>query len=68
MPPRSPKLNGHVHTYREFYHDGELEMALSRALLSWERVYDTSELVTHRSTPAQYLEQCHPTLVPGVNQ
>ncbi len=75
LPPRSPKLNGHVeraqrtHT-EEFYelYDGELEMApLSRALPSWERVYDTFR--PHHSldgrTSAQYLEQCHPTLVPA---
>ena len=74
LPPRSPKLNGHVeraqrtHT-EEFYelYDGELDMAtLNRALLDWERVYDTFR--PHHSldgrTPAQYLEQCHPTLVP----
>ena len=73
MPPRSAELNGHVertqrtHT-EEFYelYDGELEMApLSRALLNWERVYDTFR--PHHSldgrTPAQYLEQCHPSLV-----
>ena len=73
LPPRSPKLNGHVeraqrtHT-EEFYelYDGELEMApLNRALLNWERLYDTFR--PHHSldgrTPAEYLEQCHPSLV-----
>ncbi len=73
LPPRSPKLNGHVeraqrtHT-EEFYelYDGELEMVpLNRALLGWERVYDTFR--PHHSldgrTPAEYLEQCHPSLV-----
>ncbi len=73
LPPRSPKLNGHVeraqrtHT-EEFYelYDGELDIAtLNRALLDWERVYDTFR--PHHSldgrTPAQYLEQCHPSLV-----
>ncbi len=75
LPPRSPKLNGHVeraqrtHT-EEFYelYDGDLEMApLNRALLDWERVYDTFR--PHHSldgrTPAEYLRQCHPSLVPS---
>lgn len=73
LPPRSPKLNGHVeraqrtHT-EEFYelYDGELEIApLNRQLLNWERLYDT--IRPHQSldgrTPAEYLEQCHPELV-----
>ncbi len=73
MPPRSAELNGHVertqrtHT-EEFYelYDGELDIAtLNRALLNWERIYDTFR--PHHSldgrTPAQYLEQCHPSLV-----
>ena len=73
LPPRSPKLNGHVERAQrthaeEFYelYDGELEMApLNRALLNWERLYDTFR--PHHSldgrTPAEYLEQCHPSLV-----
>jgi putative transposase len=49
LPPRSPKLNGHVeraqrtHT-EEFYEvtDTSLEIAeLNQALLQWERVYNT---------------------------
>lgn len=73
LPPRSPKLNGHVergqrtHT-EEFYelYDGDLEIdPLNRALLEWERVYDT--IRPHHSldglTPAEYLDQCHPSLV-----
>ena len=73
LPPRSPKLKGHVergqptHT-EEFYdlYDGELEIApLNRALLEWERVYDTFR--PHNSldgcTPAGYFEQCHPSWV-----
>lgn len=75
LPPHSPKLNGHVeraqrtHT-EEFYelYDGDLEIAsLNQALLSWEQVYNTVR--PHQSldgrTPAEYLEQCHPTLVPS---
>ena len=75
LPPRSPKLNGHVeraqrtHT-EEFYelYDGELEIApLNKALLQWERLYDTFR--PHHSldgrTPAEYLKQCHPSLVPS---
>ncbi len=74
LPPRSPKLNGHVeraqrtHT-EEFYelYDGDLEIpALNEALQEWERVYNT--IRPHQSldgrTPAEYLEQCHPELVP----
>ena len=49
LPPRSPKLNGHVeraqrtHT-EEFYeiYDGDLEVGpLNRALRHWEQVYNT---------------------------
>lgn len=76
LPPRSPKLNGHVeraqrtHT-EEFYelYDGDLEIApLNQALLAWEQVYNTVR--PHHSldgrTPAEYLEQCHPALVPAL--
>ena len=72
LPLRSPKLNGHMeraqrtHT-EEFYelYDGELDIkSLNRALLRWERIYDTFR--PHHSldgrTPAQYLIQCHPTM------
>ena len=67
LPPRSPKLNGHVeraqrtHT-EEFYeiYDGDLEMApLNQALLNWEKVYNT--IRPHQSlgylTPLQFLRQ-----------
>ena len=69
LPPRSPKLNGHVeraqrtHT-EEFYelYEGELEMApLNCALQKWERLYDTYR--PHQPldgrTPAECSEQCH---------
>ena len=75
LPPRSPKLNGHVeraqrtHT-EEFYelYDGDLEIApLNQALLAWERIYNTVR--PHQSldgrTPAEYLEQCRLGLVPS---
>ncbi len=75
LPPRSPKLNGHVeraqrtHT-EEFYelYDGDLEIpALNKALQAWEQVYNT--IRPHHSldgrTPAEYLEQHHPDLVPA---
>ena len=75
LPPRSPKLNGHVeraqrtHT-EEFYelYDGDLEIApLNQGLLAWEHIYNTVR--PHHSldgrTPAEYLEQCHPDLVPA---
>jgi len=74
LPPRSPKLNGHVerahrtHT-EEFYelYDGELEITtLNRALLAWERTYNT--IRPHQAldgrTPGEYLMQCHPDLAP----
>ena len=51
LPPRSPKLNGHVEranrTHREeFYevYDGDLEMEpLNLALKQWEWVYPSAE-------------------------
>jgi putative transposase len=67
LPPRSPKLNGHVersnrtHT-REFYEvtDCDFEMIpLNEALLRWEMVYNT--IRPHQAlgylTPHQYLMQ-----------
>lgn len=73
LPPRSPKLNGHVeraqrtHT-EEFYelYDGDLDLAtLNAALLQWEACYNTVR--PHQSlgwrTPLEYLEHCHPELV-----
>jgi len=69
LPPRSPKLNGHVeraqrtHT-EEFYEvtDCNFEIAeLNKALREWERVYDTVR--PHQSlgylTPQQFLHQYH---------
>ena len=67
LPPRSPKLNGHVeraqrtHT-EEFYEvtDTSFEIGeLNQALLEWEKVYNT--IRPHQSlgylTPWQFLEQ-----------
>lgn len=67
LPPRSPKLNGHVeraqrtHT-EEFYevtHTSFEMKELNQALLEWERVYNTVR--PHQSlmylTPKQFLEQ-----------
>ena len=67
LPPRSPKLNGHVeraqrtHT-EEFYeiYDGDLQVGpLNRALLRWEQVYNTVR--PHQSleylTPYEYLSR-----------
>ena len=67
LPPRSPKLNGHVeraqrtHT-EEFYemYDGDLEVGpLNRALRRWEQVYNTVR--PHQSlgylTPNEYLRR-----------
>ncbi len=69
LPPRSPKLNGHVeraqrtHT-EEFYEltDSSFDIAeLNQALRKWEHVYDTVR--PHQSlgylTPYQFLQQYH---------
>jgi len=67
LPPRSPKLNGHVeraqrtHT-EEFYEvtDTSFEMPeLNRSLLKWEGVYDTvrPNQALGYLTPQEYLEQ-----------
>jgi transposase InsO family protein len=67
LPPRSPKLNGHVeraqrtHT-EEFYEvtDASFELPeLNQALLEWEKVYNT--IRPHQAlgylTPQEFLEQ-----------
>jgi putative transposase len=74
LPPRSPKLNGHVErahrTHREeFYevYDGDLGIVpLSQALQEWEWVYNhrRPHQALDRRTPAEYLRQCHPELAP----
>ena len=69
LPPRSPKLNGHVeraqrtHT-EEFYEltDSNFDMVqINEALRKWEFVYDTVR--PHQSlgylTPYQFLQQYH---------
>jgi len=69
LPPRSPKLNGHVeraqrtHT-EEFYEltDRSFDLSeLNEALREWERVYDTVR--PHQAlgylTPHQFLQQYH---------
>ena len=73
LPPRSPKLNGHVeraqrtHT-EEFYHlyDGDLTLGLLNRALRRERVYNT--IRPHQSldgaTPAEYLATRHPQMAP----
>ena len=70
LPPRSPKLNGHVERAQrthseEFYEvtDCSFEMAeLNIALLEWERVYNTVR--PHQAlgylTPQEYLERYWP--------
>jgi transposase InsO family protein len=68
LPPRSPKLNGHVerahrtHT-EEFYEvtESSFDLAeLKTELLEWERIYNT--IRPHQAlgylTPQQYLLQC----------
>ncbi len=66
LPPRSPKLNGHVERAQrthieEFYEvmDANFEISnLDRALLKWEKVYNT--IRPHQSlgypTPQEFLE------------
>src|SRR3989304_1676645 len=76
LPPRSPKLNGHVeraqrtHT-EEFWerYDGDLELpAVRPALRHWEHLYNTFR--PHQAlagrTPAEYLAKCHPEAAPAV--
>lgn len=77
LPPRSPKLNGHVEraqrTHTEEFHqlyDGDLDLpSLNAALRAWERVYNTVR--PHQAldgrTPAEYLALCHPELVPSLS-
>lgn len=72
LPPRSPKLNGHVeraqrtHT-EEFYqvYDGDMEVVhLSRALQEWEWTYNhfRPHQALDGKTPMEYLIECHPEL------
>jgi transposase InsO family protein len=75
LPPRSPKLNGHVERAQETHteefwerYDGDLDLASARqALRHWERIYNT--IRPHQSlawrTPAKYLRECHPEAAPG---
>ena len=73
LPPRSPKLNGHVeraqrtHT-EEFWerYEGDLDLpAVRPALRAWEHLYNTFR--PHQAlagrTPQEYLLECHPELV-----
>lgn len=69
LPPRSPKLNGHVEranrTHAEEFwqcYDGDLDVASAQAaLLAWEHRYNTVR--PHQAlgylTPAQFLQQLH---------
>jgi transposase InsO family protein len=72
LPPRSPKLNGHVeraqrtHT-EEFYqiYDGDMEVVhLNRALQEWEWTYNhfRPHQALDGKTPMEYLIECHPEL------
>jgi len=76
LPPRSPKLNGHVerahrtHT-EEFYevYDGDLDLTtLNSALRKWEEVYNSVR--PHQAldgrTPVGYLRHCHPEMAPSL--
>lgn len=74
LPPRSPKLNGHVEraqrTHTEEIHDrymGELELKqLNEAMREWEHTYN--HIRPHYSlalkTPAQYLADHHRRVAP----
>ncbi len=74
LPPRSPKLNGHVeranrtHT-EEFWecYDGDLDLpSVRQALHAWEGLYN--HFRPHQGlagkTPAEYLAECHPEMAP----
>ena len=74
LPPRSPKLNGHVeraqrtHT-EEFWerYEGDLDLpAVRPALRDWEHLYNTFR--PHQAlagqTPKEYLAKCHPEAAP----
>lgn len=68
LPPRSPKLNGHVEraqrTHREEFYEvtpcSWLLPALNRELRQWERIYNTVR--PHQAlgylTPQQFLDRC----------
>ena len=73
LPPRSPKLNGHVerahrtHT-EEFYemYDNDLDLpTLNSALRKWEHVYNCVR--PHQAldgrTPSEYLRDRHPEMI-----
>jgi len=74
LPPRSPKLNGHVEraqrTHTEEFYDlymGELDLKhVNAALREWERIY--SEVRPHHSldlmAPAEHLRQHYSGLAP----
>jgi putative transposase len=74
LPPRSPKLNGHVEraqrTHTEEFYDlymGELDLrSVNEALREWEQFYNTVR--PHHSldlkTPAEYLYENHSELAP----
>jgi len=74
LPPRSPKLNGHVEraqrTHTEEFHDrymGELDLgSLNQAMGQWEHVYN--HIRPHYSldlqTPAEYLARHHSAMAP----
>ena len=75
LPPRSPKLNGHVEraqrTHTEEFYDlymGELDLkSVNGALIEWESFYNTVR--PHHSldlmTPAEYLCKYHPGMAPA---
>jgi putative transposase len=74
LPPRSPKLNGHVEqaqrTHTEEFHDrymGKLDLKrLNQAMREWEHIYN--HIRPHHSlalkTPAEYLAQYHQRMAP----
>jgi len=74
LPPRSPKLNGHVEraqrTHREeFYQVVDLPDSIQEVnemLTDWERIHNTFR--PHQAlaglTPAEYLSKRHPELAP----
>src|SRR3989337_2999119 len=74
LPPRSPKLNGHVERAQRTHseelwerYEGGLDLPSARpALRAWERLYNTfrPHQALAQRTPAEYLTQCHPEMAP----
>jgi transposase InsO family protein len=71
LPPRSPKLNGHVERAHRTHNEEFYEVTpdrwtlpeLNRQLLAWEHIYNTvrpHQALGYR-TPLEFLQRCHPS-------